>query len=131
MPQDRQDSPHTLSELVGGLSSDVQDLVRGEIALARAEFGQKLQRVLMAETWLLGGALLGLAGLVVALIGVAGILALAIPMWAASLIVGAVVIVIGVSLAKSGLAMLSPEALSPARTAASLRKDAQLIKEHT
>ena len=131
MVQDRQDSPHTLSELVVGLSSDVQDLVRGEIALARDEFGQKLQRVLMAETWLLGGALLGLAGLVVALIGVAGILALAIPMWAASLIVGAVVIVIGVSLAKSGLAMLSPEALSPARTTASLRKDAQLIKEHT
>lgn len=55
MVQDRQDSPHTLSELVGGLSSDVQDLVRGEIALARAEFGQKLQRVLLAETWHLGG----------------------------------------------------------------------------
>ena len=131
MSQNRQDSPHSLTELVGGLSSDVQDLVRGEIALAREEFGQKVRRVIMAQSWLLSGALLGFAGLVVALIGIAGLVALVIPMWAASLVVGTVVILIGISLAKSGTAMLSAEAVSPDRTLANLRKDAQLLKEHT
>ena len=131
MSQTRQDSSHTLAELVGGLSSDVQDLVRGEIALARAEFGQKLNRVIMAETWLLGGALIGFAGLIVVLLGIVGVLALFIPMWSALLIVGVLVIAIGAALAKSGIAMLSVEALSPDRTAANLRKDAHLLKEHT
>ena len=131
MSQIRQDNPLSLSELVGGLSSDVQDLVRGEIALARSEFGQKLNRVIMAETWLLGGALLGLSGLVVALLGIAAVLSLMVPIWAALLIVGVIVIAIGAAFAKSGAAMLSVEALSPGRTAANLRKDAHLLKEHT
>ena len=124
------DRPHTLSETVGGLAGDVQDLVRGEIALARAELDQKLHRVLTALVWLVGGALLGFAGLVVVLIGVAAALALIVPAWAASLIVGFVIVAFGGLFAKSGLAMLSLKSLAPDRTVANLEKDANLVKEH-
>ncbi|MBV9749512.1 MAG: phage holin family protein [Acetobacteraceae bacterium] len=132
MSGSRQEGPqHSLGEIVGGLATDIQDLVRGEIALARAELDQKLDRVIMAAIWLLGGALVAFAGLVVVLQGAAAALALVLPTWAASLIIGVVIVIIGALFARSGLAMLSLRTLTPDRTAASLQKDARIVKEHT
>jgi uncharacterized membrane protein YqjE len=129
--QSRPDNPPSLAQLVGGLATDIQDLVRGEIALARSELDEKLHRVIMAAIWLIGGALVAFAGLVVVLQGVAAALALAIPTWAASLVVGVVIIIVGAVFARSGLGMLSLKALTPDRTAANLQKDARIVKEHT
>jgi cytochrome c biogenesis protein CcdA len=129
--QTRPESPHSLGELVGGLAGDIQDLVRGEIALARSELDQKLQRVILAAIWLVGGALVGFAGLVVVLQGVSAALALVIPTWAAALIVGMIIIVVGGLFARSGLRMLSLRTLAPDRTAQSLQKDARMVREHT
>jgi hypothetical protein len=123
--------PPTMSEIVGGLATDVQDLVRGEIALARTEFDRKLHHFILAAVWLMGGALVGFAGLVVLLEAAAAALALVIPVWAASLIIGLVVIAVGAALARSGLGMLSLQELSPDRTAANIQKDAQMLREHT
>jgi hypothetical protein len=129
--QTRPESPHSLGELVSGLAGDIQDLVRGEIALARSELDQKLQRVILAAIWLVGGGLVGFAGLVVVLEGVSAALALVIPTWAAALIVGLIIIVVGALFAKSGLGMLSLRTLTPDRTAQSLQKDARMVREHT
>lgn len=131
MSQNRPGDPPGLGDLVGGLASDIQDLVRGEIALGRAELEQKLDRVIMAAIWLLGGALLAFAGLVVVLQGVAAILALMMPVWLALLIVGVIIVGVGAAFGKSGLAMMSLKTLTPDRTVANLQKDAQLLKEHT
>ncbi len=122
---------HSLGEIVGGLATDIQDLVRGEIALARSELDQKLDRVIVAAIWLLGGALVAFAGLVVLLEGIAAALGLVLPAWAALLITGVVIVVVGAVIARSGLAMLSLKTLTPDRTAASLQKDARIVKEHT
>jgi len=125
------DSVGGLSTLLGGIANDIQDLVRGEIALARSEMEQKFERFVLAVIWLFGGALLGFAGLVVALQGAASALALALPVWLASLIIGIVIIALGAAFAKSGLAMMSLRSLTPDRTADNIQKDAHLIKEHT
>ena len=122
---------HSLREIVGAVAEDMQGLVRGEIALARAELDQKLNRVIMSAVWLVGGMLLGFAGLVVILEGVAAAIAIALPQWAASLIVGIVIAVIGVVFARSGLAMLSLKELTPDRTVRNLQRDANVVKEHT
>ena len=119
-----------LGELLGHVATDIQDLVRGEVRLARSELDQKLDRVIMAAIWLIGGALVAFAGLVVILQGVAAALALVLPTWAASLIVGVLIVVVGALLARCGLAMLSLKTLTPVRTASSLQKDARLLKEH-
>jgi uncharacterized membrane protein YqjE len=120
-----------LGDILGSLATDLQDLVRGEIKLARAELDQKLDRILMAAIWLLGGALVGFAGLVVILQGAAAALALVLPTWAASLIVGVVIVIVGAIFARSGLAMLSLKTLTPERTAANLQQDVRVVKEHT
>jgi len=120
-----------LRDLFGSLVADFQDLVRGEVRLARAEMSQKFDRVVMAAIWLVGGAFVAFAGLVVVLQGIAAILALAMPTWAALLIVGVAIVIIGAVVARSGMAMLSLDTLSPDRTAESLKKDARVVKEHT
>jgi uncharacterized integral membrane protein len=124
------DTNHGLGALLGSLATDIQDLVRGEVRLARAELDQKLDRVIMAAIWLIGGALVAFAGLVVILQGVAAALALVLPTWAASLIVGILIVVVGGLFARAGLSMLSLKTLTPDRTASSLQKDAQVVKEH-
>ena len=131
MSDARPEGAHGLGELLGSLATDIQDLVRGEVKLARTELDQKLDRVLTAAIWLLAGGLVAFAGLVVVLQGIAAALALVIPTWAASLIVGAVIVIIGALFARSGLAMLSLRTLTPERTASSLQKDARVVKEHT
>ena len=124
-------STSSIGDILSGLARDVQDLVRGEMALARTEFEQKLHRLIAALLWVVGGALVGFAGLVVLLQGGAAALALRLPAWAALLIVGAVIVVVGVVIARLGLSRISFSTLTPDRTADSLRKDARLIKEHT
>lgn len=121
---------HGLGEVLGSVVTDIQDLVRGEVRLARAELDQKVDRVILAAIWLIGGALVAFAGLVVILQGVAAALALVLPTWAASLIVGVLIVVVGALFARSGLAMLSLKTLTPDRTASSLQKDAQVVKEN-
>ena len=131
MDQNRPGNDHSLGKIVGGLANDVQDLVKGEIALARAELDQKLHRLLGALLWVLGGSLVGFAGLVVLLQGGAAALAMRIPAWAALAIVGVVIIIIGAALARLGFGMLTLRTLAPERTAANLQKDARMMKEHT
>jgi uncharacterized membrane protein YqjE len=53
----RANGSHSLGEVLGNVATDIQDLVRGEVRLARAELDQKVDRVILASIWLLGGAL--------------------------------------------------------------------------
>ncbi len=131
MSASRPDGAHGLGVLFGNVATDIQDLVRGEVRLARSELDQKLNRVILAAVWLLGGALVAFAGLVVVLEGGAAALALVLPQWAASVIVGLVIVIVGALFARSGLAMLSLKNLSPDRMVASLGKDVRVVKEHT
>lgn len=121
-----------IGEIVRDLAFDAQDLVRGEIALAKSEMDQKVQRSIMALVWVMGGMLLGFAGLVILLqAGVDALTLLSMPVWAASLIVGAVVALIGALVARSGIAMISLDRLAPTRTARALQADARMVKENT
>ena len=120
-----------LTDIVGGLAGDVQDLVRGEISLARVEFDGKLHKMIVAGIWLLGGALVAFAGLVVLLEGAAAALAHVLPAWASLLIVGALIVAVGAVFARSGLGMLSIGSLMPDRTTANVEKDLRMLKGHT
>lgn len=120
----------SLGDIAGGLAGDVQDLVRGELALARAELDHKLHSLIGGAVSLVGGALVGFAGLVVLLEGGAAVLAKWVPAWAALLIVGLVIVLVGGLIARAGLARLSLKNLTPDRTAANLKKDGRILKEH-
>ena len=119
-----------IGEIASGLATDIQDLVRGELALARVELDHKLHGLVTAGVAVVGGALVAFAGLVVLLEGGAALLAKWMPLWAALLIVGVVIVLVGGLIARAAIAKLSLRNLKPERTMASVRQDAHLVKEH-
>jgi uncharacterized membrane protein YqjE len=129
-PRGTPPATHSIGEIASGLAGDVGDLVRGELALARAEFDGKLHSLIGGAVSILGGALVAFAGLVVLLLGLAAVLARWLPLWASLLIVGVVIVVVGGLVARGGLAQLSIKNITPDRTAANLKQDGRTLKEH-
>lgn len=122
-------SDASIGELMTQLSSQLSRLVRDEMRLAQKEFQQSAKHAGM------GAGLLSTAGLL-AFFGAASLIAatiaavsLALPVWAAGLIVGAAL------LAASGVAALlskkQADEVTPAtpRTTANVKKDFQQVKD--
>jgi hypothetical protein len=94
----------SIADLLRTTIQDAQDLVRGEIALARAELGQEVRRTGAALTMLAAAGLTAIIALVFLLTAVAwGIpAALAWPVWTGFAIVGGIVLVTAAALAMIG-----------------------------
>jgi hypothetical protein len=120
----------SLRDLVSDVADDARDLVRGEVALVRAEMEQKIDRSIAGLASLFGAMMLAFAGLVIVLLAAAQGLARIMPDWAASLIVGVVVLVIGGIMAIMARKALSPSAMVPDRTIRNVGADARAMKEH-
>lgn len=128
----RSDDTHdaTTGELVTRLSAQISELVRGELALAKAELTEKGKRAGI------GAGLAGTAG-VLALYGVGALittviaaLALVLPVWAAALIVAVLIfIVAGVLglLGKNQIKRATPPV--PASTVESVKRDVATVQE--
>lgn len=118
----------------GALLSDaiqaLSDLVRGEIALAKAEMTDKLRQAGAGIGLVVAGAVVGVVALnTLAGAAVAGLVAQGIaPGWAA-LIVAVVAGLLALVLIGVGRRALSPENLMPRRTARNVRRDATTVKE--
>jgi Putative Actinobacterial Holin-X, holin superfamily III len=127
-----------LSELIGGLAGDISNLFRKEIQLAKAEASEKFAQTLGGVELLLAGAVLGLGALGVILTAiVAGLGAFLISqgMGAAganalsALIVAVIVGIVAWILISRGLAALKTGNFALNRTASSLGRDADVVKE--
>jgi hypothetical protein len=126
-------SEKSLPALLADLSRETVDLMRREIALARAEASEKIGNAKAAATSIGGGAVLALAAVVVLLQAAVNGLAMVLPPemapWLAPLAVGVVALLIGWAMLKGGSAKLDGEHLKPERTMNSLRKDGALIQQ--
>jgi len=118
----------TLPELVSEMAREAGTLIRQEIALAKAEAGEKLSLARSAVVMLAAGGVTLLLGAEVLLAAAVLALALVLPAWLAALIVGAVVIVAGAVLLLCGRANLKGDRLAPRRTTASLQRDFELVR---
>jgi len=131
MPLDsRMAENRSVGELLRDLANDITRLIRNELALARSEATDKMQHTMTALVSIVGGALLGLAALIILLQAVVQGLSNHMPDWLASVITGGVVAIIGGIMVYGGQKALSAGNLTPERTAANLRKDMNLVKEH-
>lgn len=124
----------TRSEGPASLVSDVMrlssDLVRKEIALAKAEIGENISRAGHAVGFIAVAGVIGLVTLnvlVAALVAALAETALG-PIWSA-VIVGVVLAILAYILLKKGLNDLKLRALIPTRTVDSVQRDAHAIKE--
>jgi hypothetical protein len=132
MPELRQQE-RSISELFGQLTQDMTLLVRQEIQLARTEMSEKLSRF---TTNLLsvgaGGFVAYLGGLALVAALVLAIRDLAnISLALSSLIVGAILAIVGYVMLQRGLKELKRVDLAPRRTVETLKDDVQWAKEQT
>jgi Putative Actinobacterial Holin-X, holin superfamily III len=128
----------SLTDLLGGLASDISGLFRKEVQLAKAEASEKVDELLTASRGLAVGGLLAIGAIGVLLaavvIGVAWLLVSmgmdqTMASLLASLIVAVVVGAIAWSTVSRSLAAVKASRLNMDRTTHSLARDAQVVKE--
>ncbi len=125
------DGQTSARELTVRLGEQASVLLRREIALAKAELFARARQAVMGGGLLGAAALLAVTGwLALVAAAIAGI-AVVLPVWAAALIVGGVLLALGGGLAWPARRHLSSGAQPPRLTAESLRRDAAVIKERT
>lgn len=140
MSADYHNSPteqRSLTELVRELRDESITLVRQEVALAKTEMGEKATRLSRnAFMLILGGAVAHLGIIFLLLAIVAGLERLFAEAdmalqgeWLSPLIVGAVVGVVGVTLAMTAKQKLTNMSIVPKKTVQTLQDDKQWIKE--
>jgi hypothetical protein len=123
------------SRPTGSLLSDAINqltrLVRGEVALAKAEIAQNVRNAGLGIGLLVGAVVLVLVALnVLAAALVAALAETGLGAGWSALIVGVVILVVAAILAMRGLNALKPENLAPSRTVRNVQADAQTIKEN-
>lgn len=127
MPDLKQE--RSLGELFGDLAKETSTLVRQEVALAKVELSQKATLVGKNVGYLVvGGAVLYAAFLAV-MAGVVILLAGLMPWWAAALVVGVLLAIVGAMMATSALSSLKNMSLTPQQTVETLKEDAQWAKQ--
>lgn len=117
------------ADLLSDVVSGVARLIRGELALARAEAKRSLGDATSALAKLVIAAILGITALnVLSGAAVAGLVALGLsPLWA-SVAVGVGLLLLAFALMQIGSAQLKPSNLAPKRMMANLRQDAETLK---
>lgn len=123
----------SIGTLVSELSQETTTLLQQEIALAKTEMSEKVSQVSTALVSLALGGLVLFAGLLVLLdaivFGLSEIMPPDLTPWLPALIVGIVVAIIGAVLLQKGRSNLQTSNLIPQRTATSLQRDRDMVKE--
>ncbi len=116
--------------LVKQLTREVPDLFIKEIALAKAEVTESIRATKAGAVSMgMGGAVL-LAGLVILLQAAVYGLSTVLQPWAAALIVGGVVVIVGFIMVQGGKKKFEASSFKPERTVDSLNKDKDAIRRN-
>ncbi len=118
-----------LGDLFGDLATEMSNLVRQEVALAKVEVAQKVKYVGRNVGYLVVGGAVAYAALLAIVAGIIMLLAKVLPNWGAALLVGVVVAVVGWLLIGKALMALQQAELTPRETVETLKEDATWMKE--
>jgi len=129
---DRSQTEHqSIAEAFRSVIRDLQDLLRAEVRLARAEVSENVDRAKRA------GGLIGAAGALGLLAGMSllatciAALATAIPVWAAGLIMTVVLAGGGTFLYSRGMARLRNFHTFPEQTVETVQEDVEWLKQRS
>jgi hypothetical protein len=143
MPEDLQsEGQPSLASLVGGIVNDAQQLIRQEVALARREIQDELNKIKTAALSVGVGVGVGLLGGLMLCFMLVHLLhwatgyrgevdPAAIPLWGCYGIVGALFLVISVMLFYIGKSKAQQVDLVPRQTVETMKENVQWIKNQT
>ena len=125
--ENRSEKP--LGELFSDLASDMSNLVRQEVELAKVEVGQKAKHVGRNIGYLVVGGAIAYAALLAVIAAIILLLDNVMPSWGASLLVGVVVAGIGWLLIGKAVSALQQTDVTPRETVETLKEDAAWMKQ--
>ena len=119
-----------IGELVSRLSKQVSQLVRDELRLALAELQEKGKRAGIGAGLTGAAGVIALFGLGALLVAVIAALALVLPVWAAALIIGGVLLLLAGGLGLAGIGQVKRATPPmPEQAIASTKRDVETVKE--
>jgi hypothetical protein len=118
-----------LGDLFSDLATDMSNLVRQEVALAKIEITQKAKHVGKNVGYLVIGGAVAYAAMLAIVAAIILLLTRVMPHWGAALLVGVVVGAIGWLLIGKATAALQQTDLTPRETVETLKEDATWMKE--
>jgi len=129
MNENRSLDNRPLGDLFGDLASDMANLVRQEVELAKVELTQKAKYLGRNIGYLVVGGAVAYAALLAIIAAIIMLLAKVVPHWGAALIVGVVVGGIGWLLIGKAMMALQQTELTPRETVETLKEDATWMKQ--
>jgi uncharacterized membrane protein YqjE len=119
----------SMGEVVKDIITNVQDMVRSELKLAKAELREEGARSAAAAKLIGIGAGLALLSAGFVLVSVAQLLALVMPAWLATLVVGAVLGIAGLVMLSKGRAQFTVP--TPTKTIENVKENVEWMKNQT
>jgi hypothetical protein len=118
-----------LGDLFSDLATEMSNLVRQEVALAKVEVGQKAKYVGRNVGYLVVGGAVAYAALLAIIAALIMLLDNVMPSWGASLLVGVLVAGVGWLLIGKALSALQQADITPRQTVETLKEDATWMKQ--
>ena len=118
----------SIGSLVNDIVGNVQEIIRSEVRLAKAEVTEELTKASRAVIWLVAGAVIAVMALGFLLLTVVYVLAHFFQPWVAALIVALGSGAIGGALAALGASQMKRVSLTPPRTITSVQENLQWAK---
>jgi uncharacterized membrane protein YqjE len=113
----------SLGTLVTGIVEDLQNIVRGELALAKTELKDEAAGIGRGVGMMAAGAIVGLVAFIFLMLGVTYLINRWLTMWQSAALVGAALLIIALILLMSGRSKVSAANLTPTKTIDSLKED--------
>ncbi|HKG61462.1 MAG TPA: phage holin family protein [Pyrinomonadaceae bacterium] len=129
MNENRSMENRPLGDLFSDLATEMSNLVRQEVSLAKVEVTQKAKYVGRNVGYLVVGGAVAYAALLAIIAAIIMLLARVMPNWGATLIVGVVVAGIGWMLIGKAMMALQQADLTPHETVDTLKEDATWMKQ--
>ncbi len=121
----------SVTQILQDIFTNVQEIIRSEMRLARTEIGEETNKALRAVAVLGAGLILGMYAVGFLLLSAVYALAAVLPDWLGPLLVGLMVAVFATALIVIGRNRIRTVSPVPQRTIASVKEDAQWVKDQT
>jgi hypothetical protein len=119
------------AEVVQDLLENVQEILRSEVRLAKAEITQEAKKAGQSAAISAGGAVLAIFALGLLLWTAVYALSLTLPLWAATMIIGVLVGIAAGALLAAGRARMKQVHAKPETTLQSVKENVQWLKNQT